>query len=226
MTRTLLLSLAVVATAVVIINPVGDFPLNDDWSYGSAVKGLVEQGVYRLSDWTAMPLFTQAMWGSLFCLPTGFSFTALRFSTLAMSLLALVFLLLMLRRTGETRTSVLLTGGLILLFNPIWLGLSHTFMTDVHFIALALVSLYLLALGMESRNRLALAGGILFALLATLVRQTGILIPVAFGFGYLSQRQPRPWQLGLAIGFLVLVVGGYLAYSRILADTVGTDVIA
>ena len=92
MTKALLISLAVFAVAVVLVNPVGDFPLNDDWSYGSAVKGLVEQGVYRLSDWTAMPLLTQVLWGSLFSLPAGFSFTALRFSTLAMSLLALVFL--------------------------------------------------------------------------------------------------------------------------------------
>ncbi|UCG42731.1 MAG: glycosyltransferase family 39 protein [candidate division WOR-3 bacterium] len=221
MTRALLVSLSAFVVAIAVINPTGDFPLNDDWSYGSAVKGLVEQGVYRLSDWTAMPLLTQVMWGSLFCLPRGFSFTALRLSTLTMSLLALVCLLLMIRRTGESRPSILLAGGLCLLFDPVWLGLSNTFMTDVHFIALALLSLHLLAIGMESGRLSTLALGIASAVLATLIRQVGILIPVGFGLGYLTRHRPRPRDLLLALIFLSLTVAAYVLYSLLLASGPG-----
>ena len=66
---------------VVVVNPIGNFPLNDDWAYGYSVRALVEQGEIRFSDWTATNLIAQVVWGALFCLPYGFSFTALRLST-------------------------------------------------------------------------------------------------------------------------------------------------
>jgi len=46
--RTQLLDLALLvmifAVSIVVVNPLGDFPLDDDWSYARAVKGLVEHG--------------------------------------------------------------------------------------------------------------------------------------------------------------------------------------
>src|SRR5690242_11795839 len=74
------------AVAIIAINPVGDFPLNDDWSYGYAVRKLVEEGALQFSGWTAANLLAQVAWGALFTLPLGFSFTALRVSTLVLGL--------------------------------------------------------------------------------------------------------------------------------------------
>ena len=71
--------------AVLVVNPAGNFPLNDDWAYGKAVRGMVEQGSFRPCPWGGMTLISQAVWGSLFCLPAGFSFTTLRFSTLCLA---------------------------------------------------------------------------------------------------------------------------------------------
>ena len=79
--------LAVWILAVLAVDPVGNFALNDDWAYASAVRMLVEQGELRLSGWTAANLITQLLWGALFCLPFGFSFTALRISTLVLAML-------------------------------------------------------------------------------------------------------------------------------------------
>ena len=64
---------------VLLANPVGEFPLNDDWSYSRAVQNLIEHGRLELTGFTSMPLIAQVFWGALFCLPFGFSFTALRF---------------------------------------------------------------------------------------------------------------------------------------------------
>ena len=47
-----------------------------------AVQNLVEKGDWRPTGFTAMPLITQSLWGAIFCPPPGFSFNALRFSTL------------------------------------------------------------------------------------------------------------------------------------------------
>src|SRR5262249_58983024 len=64
--------------AILIVNPSGDFPILDDWAYGHVVRTLVTEHRFALTDWTSVPLVTQALWGALFCLPAGFSFTTLR----------------------------------------------------------------------------------------------------------------------------------------------------
>ena len=56
----------------------GDFPLNDDWSYSIAVQRLLDEGSFRPTDWTSMPLLTHTLWGALFCIPNGYSAEALR----------------------------------------------------------------------------------------------------------------------------------------------------
>src|SRR5580765_8375698 len=70
---------------LLVVWPVGNFPLNDDWAFARSVKRLLETGSFYPTAWAAMPLFTQTLWGALFCLPMGFSFNALRCSTLVMS---------------------------------------------------------------------------------------------------------------------------------------------
>ena len=68
--------------SIIVVNPLGNFPLNDDWSFARAVQNLVEKKDWRPTGFTAMPFITQSLWGAIFCLPAGFSFNALRFSTL------------------------------------------------------------------------------------------------------------------------------------------------
>jgi hypothetical protein len=105
--------------AIFIVQPLGNFPLNDDWSFGQAVKHLLENHDFRPTGWTAMPLLTNVLWGGLFCLPAGFSFTALRFSTLVAALLGMfgIYSLLKLSRPPEW---LALMAALLLGFNPIF----------------------------------------------------------------------------------------------------------
>ena len=214
MTRNILILVFIFLAVILVINPNGDFPLNDDWSYGQAVKNLVGKGEYCLSNWTAMPLFTQVLWGALFSIPFGFSFLALRVSTLVISLIGLVFLTLLFQRAGEKRGRFLLLGLLTLLFNPIYLGLSCTFMTDVHFIAFSIISLYLLATGVKKKSNALLITGMAFTVLATLIRQIGLLIPLAFGFGYLTRGKPNGKKIALTAGFLLFTIAAFFVYEK------------
>jgi hypothetical protein len=86
--------------AIVLVHPSGEFPINDDWSYADTVRRLVEHGEWRLNAWTSMPLATQVVWGWLFSLPTGFSFTALRVSTLVLAWAATLGSYRLLRLSG------------------------------------------------------------------------------------------------------------------------------
>ena len=217
--RTSVLILVLLFLVVLVLtNPLGNFPLNDDWSYGQAVQNLVSNHQYRLTSWTSMPLLTQVLWGALFSLPAGFSFTALRFSTLFLSLAALLCLLLLVQSRGERLFPALL-APLLLLFNPVYLDLSHTFMTDVPFIAFTLGSLLLLVRGAERGSKMLLGLGVCMAVLATLLRQTGVLIPIAFGVGYLSSRGITARRTLLTIGFLLLTVFSLVAYTLWLSAT-------
>ena len=81
----LLLTAAWVGMAIQV-DPRGEFSLNDDWAYALPVKALTEQDSIRFTFWQSMTLIGRMLWGSLFCLPGGFSFLALRLSVLTAGL--------------------------------------------------------------------------------------------------------------------------------------------
>ncbi len=68
-----LLFVTVFILSEIIVNPSGNFPLNDDWSYSKSVNILHNEGKYNIGDWGAMTLFTNLIWGFLFTKIFGFS---------------------------------------------------------------------------------------------------------------------------------------------------------
>jgi len=214
-----LILMLVFLSVLVFTNPQGEFPLNDDWSYGQAVQNLVQNHEYRLTNWTSMPLLTQVLWGALFSIPAGFSHFALRLSTLVLSLAGILLLLRLVHCGGTRRPEVLLLGPLCLLFNPVYLDLSHTFMTDVPYLTLTMGSVLLLVLGTDRDNKLMLALGMCAAVLATLLRQTGVLIPLAYGIACLTGRRVKAGGSLLAAGFLIVTVVALVVYTQWLTVT-------
>lgn len=165
--------------SLLLVNPSGNFPLNDDWSYGLTVKHLIENGDFRPTGWASMPHLTNALWGLLFCIPAGFSFTALRLSTLALSLLGVFGVYLLIRDLRQPRW-LALVSALTLGFNPIYYALSNTFMTDVPYTAIAIYAAVFLARNLRTGSNLCLLIGTAIAVAATLSRQVAVAIPFAF----------------------------------------------
>lgn len=85
------------------VHPLGDFLLNDDWSFGRPVAELVEEGRFELTGWMSMTFVVQLLWGALFCLPAGFSFTALRLSSLSAGLIGVLATYLVVREAEVRR---------------------------------------------------------------------------------------------------------------------------
>ena len=56
-----------------LVNPHGDFPLNDDWAYASSVRHLLFDGHLVLSDWSAPLALVHIFTGFLFAKVFGFS---------------------------------------------------------------------------------------------------------------------------------------------------------
>ncbi|MBL7930806.1 MAG: glycosyltransferase family 39 protein, partial [Bacteroidia bacterium] len=170
---------AVYLLCEIIVYPLGEFPLNDDWAYTKALNTFTTRHEINIGTWPAMTLLSQILWGSVFTEIFGFSFFALRFSTLVSSFIGLVFLYKTLHQlTGERKLSFL--GSTALLFNPLYFNLSNTFMTDVNFNTLMLIGIYSCFDYFRFQKNSALIWISVVSILLVLLRQYGILLPFCF----------------------------------------------
>jgi hypothetical protein len=197
--------------AVLVVNPLGNFPLNDDWAYGMGVRGIVEHGSFRPCGWGGMTLISQAAWGALFCLPAGFSFTALRFSTLCLALVGVLGMYFLLRRLGASRGLARL-GALVLGFNPIFFALSFTFMTDVPFTTLVVIALPLMFRALERDTNARLLGPTLIVVVCVLCRQLGLFLPLAFAVCFVARQGMTVRSIARGAVPLVAGLAAFLGY--------------
>jgi hypothetical protein len=206
-----LLSLAWVV-CVILINPVGDFPLNDDWAFGLPVEVLLTEHALKFTDWQSTSLVVQLFWGAIFCLPFGFSFTALRLSTLTLGLVGIIGFYGLLRHLGADRR-IAVFGAAVLGFNPLYINLSYTFLTDVPFLALMIASLLLLMRGLDLDRDGEIVAGLMIAVLAMFVRQFGLMVVIGFLVAYTLHRGfDRRWVL-LALAPTVVAVSLLFLYE-------------
>ena len=190
-----------------LVSPRGDFPINDDWVNALGVKALVERGVLAPPAYTASTVVLQLAWGALFTQAFGFSHSVLRASTLVLATLgALGFYYLLLELVDRFRAAL---GALLLLFSPLYIPLAYSFHGDVPFLCLALWAqlCYVRALrGPKQRTGWLVAGSVLAAS-AMLIRQLGLLLPLAaFGGLYLA----GGWRRALAPRELLALFGPIL----------------
>jgi hypothetical protein len=186
-----------------IVNPFGNFPLNDDWHYGLAVERMLEDGEFHPTRSTAMTLVSQVLWGALFCLFFGFSFNTLRFSTLTLSLIGSIGIYLLLRQLNCNRF-LSVSGALILLLNPIYFSLSNSFMTDVPFLTCIIFVLLFFIRFLEDESDIDLIFGTVLLIIAILCRQLGLFLPAAFGVVILvSKGFSLKWTMRALIPIIV-----------------------
>jgi Dolichyl-phosphate-mannose-protein mannosyltransferase len=174
----------VAVVPLLVLRPLQNTPFIDDWVYAWSVENLLESGELRILDWTTSLNVVQLLWGTVFCLPFGFSFTALRLSTWAASVLGLVGFYRVLRELGVSRGNAL-TGTALVGFYPVYFILSFTFMTDVPFLAAMIWSLWGLAHALRTRRDWALVCAAFFACLAIGIRPVGLILPGAMLVGLL-----------------------------------------
>ena len=216
----LLLALQIALFA--LIEPRGEFPLNDDWAYAHSVLWLLAEQRVRLSDWIAMNLLPQTLAGGATAALFGFSFSALRHLTQAIALLGSVGMLWLFRAAGLTPTQAAL-AAIATVTTPWWLELANSYMSDVYALALALpaAALYLRALA-PSRSAALLAAATALSVLGVLQRQVVLVLPLAFGCAWImtrsadsrpSLRSLRAWAYAAApLAACVLAIALYKVY--------------
>ena len=205
--------LALWLVLIAAVDPRGDFPIMDDWSFGRAVQTLVQQGRLAYDGWSTPTLFLQVLYGALFCLPLGFSFEVLRASTLLAGFAGLLAVYVLMREAGADRwTSTLGVGAAAL--SPQYFQHAFTFMTDVPFAALAVCSAVFFCRALRSGSSRDLAVATLISVCATLVRQIGIALPIAYAIAGLAISPRVPLRRVLAPA--AATIGSLFAYNDVI----------
>ncbi len=217
--RANLFALAAAWTAMaLLVCPAGDFPVQDDWAYGLAVRSLVNDGVYRIPSFVSTNLGPMVHWGALFCWPFGFSFTALRVSTLVMGLFGIFGVYFLFREVWIDR-HLAFVAAVTLMVNPIYFALADTFMTDVPFVALIGIAMALIVRGMRREDKLTLLAGLALCLVAVLVRQFALVIFGGFACAWVAKRGMRTAAIIQASIPLAVGIAAHVAFTQWLLQT-------
>ena len=192
-----------------IINPIGEFPLGDDWAYSKRVLNFLDNGSLESPNWGGASFLTQLLWGYFFCKIFGFSFTVLRFSQLLSVFFAsLIFYHIILRITSSNRSALITT--LFLFLNPIFLYQSNTFQPDIPYTLLVTLSFYFFLEYIARRGFKDYIFGLLFAFLATFLKQTGISIGLAFTLSFLFFKQITVRSVFVGLFPVILLISSVL----------------
>ncbi len=123
------------AAMAALVNPIADFPLNDDWIYAPAARNPLSSMVIFDPGTGDTQSVRAGLLGALFCLPLGF------FLHGAANIHAGTGPgrdIGALRHTSPPRQPaplMALVGAAVLAFNPVWFNVSNGFMTDVPFLS-------------------------------------------------------------------------------------------
>lgn len=188
--------------AIVLVNPLREMCIDDDWIYALTVKHLLQTGHYRPHDWASANMPFQIAWGSIFCAVGGFSFSALRLSSLVLGFFGLLATYGLAREHDLTPTQAGLVT-LCMLVNPLFIRLGFTFMTDIPFLSCLTLALlgYTRAIRRQSYRTMLLASVV--ASFAILTRQFGVSLLGGLAVSWLAGRGRRQ-QVALYVAGSVL----------------------
>ncbi len=193
-----------------ITNPLSNFPLNDDWVHAKSVEFLLQHGEFKLLDFCGSTIIFQVLWGSLFCI-FGFSFTALRISIMVLGLIGLLTFYKITLTVAKNK-EISFFSTLLMAINPLYFSLSGTFMLDVSFTSLTLLSLYFYIKTIHYKKPKHFLFASIFSIFATLTRQIGLILPFCFIFPFIIKRDIKIKSLLYSISAFILVFTTYKLY--------------
>lgn len=208
--------------AIALIQPYGNFPLNDDWAYAHSAIWFNSEHRIRLSNWIAMNLLPQAVAGGLVTAAVGFSFDALRHLTQIVALLTSISAFYFFRSAALTAAQAFV-ATLVLVAMPSWPVLANSFMTDIYGLVFALSAAALFIRLLEKHSAQLLFFAILLSVIGVLQRQVVVVVPFAFmlsWFWIMRERTARGMIVGLvALCALALATLAHLFREKRNADS-------
>jgi hypothetical protein len=206
--------LAAVSAAIVIIWPVADLPYGDDTAYAHMALNLARTGHLAYNGWEAAVQLLHTYWGALAIRMFGFSFVAVRLSTIPYALGTVAFCYLLVHLAGlQAKAAVFVT--LLFGLSPLFLPVAVTYMTDVPGLFFYFASLYFLIRAADSsadgKRYGWLALGVAAGFLGGTGRQVVWFVPLVV-LPYLAWARRRNVRFAAAsLGGWILTLGGVAA---------------
>jgi hypothetical protein len=184
-----------------VIRPYAEIGIIDDWSYVKTAQILARTGHIAYNGWATAMLGWQLYFGAFLVKLFGFSFTAVRFSTVIVAMATAFLLQRAFIRAGLNSWNATL-ATMTFVLSPLYLPLAFTFMSDVPGVFCIVVCLYMCLRSLQAESeRSAMAWVCLAALLNGLggtVRQIawlGVLVMVPSTL-WLLRRNRRAFEAG------------------------------
>jgi hypothetical protein len=175
----------------------------DDGPYILVAKNLAATGHIHYNGWSAAMLCWQLYLGAALIKLFGFSYTAVRMSTLLVSMAAAFLLQRILVRCSISERNAVI-GTLALVLSPLYLLLSATFMSDIHGLFAMIICLYGCLRALQASTERAAIGWLCFAVAANVACGTsrqlawlGVLVMVPCTL-WLLRAQRRVLLAGVA----------------------------
>jgi hypothetical protein len=209
----ILLVFGVFIASMFVVPTMVDVPVGDDWVYTRSVEILLQEHRLEILDLSVVTLVFQVFWGAFFAILFGDTFGAHRLSTTVLFLFSGVAMYALCLEMGLSKARAAF-GTALYFFNPLAFVLAFTFMTDPQFASLMVIASYFYVRGLRRDDESArhIVIGSLFAAFAFLVRQQGVLIPLAVGLYLVMANR---WRFNAAGIRMALRVAGIPALAMI-----------
>lgn len=166
---------------ILLMLPLRNVSFDDDFAYIQTTTHLFQTGKLQISEWSAATLIFQAYWGAIFLRIFGLAITSLHIANIVIFYIALIFFYLILRKIKLLqKTSLLFT--ILLLSNPWIFNFLFTFMTDITYLSLMIISIYFFVSGIINSHTRWFLFGSFFAGFSFLTRQTGVFLGIGILF--------------------------------------------
>ncbi len=174
----LLIISSVYILTFLIMLPLRNQTYQDDWAYMLSVKNFLNTGILKVSDWSSASLIFQIYWGSIFSKIFGASLATLNLSTITLLYVGLVSFYYLLKNLGLNQIrSTFFT--IILMSFPWVFDFSYTFLTDVPFMSLSLITIFFYTKAIQKNKMIFYLLGSAIAGCSYLTRQLGIAFPIS-----------------------------------------------
>jgi hypothetical protein len=200
---------------VIVLRPFGNFPLHDDWVHSLSIYEYVRSGIIFYPALLAAFSVVPIVYGIGVSMVFGFSFVALRMTTVILAWGSACFVYAFLRK-NDFSPNVSVAATALMLASPLFVNLSYTFMSEIPALFFLTGALFFFSKGFKEKRYGAIALGAFFGLLGFFVRQTDVfIILAAAGAFFLNRDMDR--RVGVVIfgACAALLVGGILVFGSI-----------
>jgi hypothetical protein len=188
-----------------IVFPLGNYPLNDDWAYSKAINDYLLTGKIVYSKLIAIPFLSQFGIGILYSKIVGFSFLKLRLLSMLVSSFSIFFFYTLIQNFLSNKVFLFL-ACIFFVFNPLFLTISNTFLPDVYILLWGLISIYFIVKFIYTENKYYYLLFLIISVIGTTTRQSGILIPFVFGVCFIFKNKKRINYKTISVALFPLII--------------------